>query len=60
MILRTDQRRSALLAGLALGAMIVAAVLGGLALGRSATQGLRPAGAVSAADLAGSFCHDER
>jgi hypothetical protein len=54
-ILRIDRRSSApLLAGVALGAMMVAAWLGGLAIGRASTQGLRPAGVFSAA--AESFC----
>jgi hypothetical protein len=58
-ILRIDRRSSApLLAGVALGALMVAAWLGGLAIGRSSTQGLRPAGAFSAA--AASFCRGWR
>jgi hypothetical protein len=59
-VLRIDQRPSApLLAGVALGMLMVAALLGGLAIGRASTQGLRSAGAVSAGDP-GWFCRDWR
>jgi len=49
-----------LLAGVALGAMMVAALLGGLAIGRASTQGLHPAGVFSAAAPAASFCRGWR
>jgi hypothetical protein len=56
---RVDRRSSApLLAGVALGAMMVLAWLGGLAIGRASTQGLHPAGVFSAA--AASFCRGWR
>ena len=59
--MRIDERPSApMLAGIALGAMMVMALLAGLAIGRAATQGLQPAGAISPAGPAGSFCQDGR